>query len=127
MPYSLSQTLDLLKTTELTPQALANLASQVSIEASGAVTVLYGGRLPDGSSASAAVTAMVANGDDIRVIDKSPAGRFLSSDDFKAAAAKVSGLTKRKPGENDLSRSRYTRFRAEQVSTAPSSSVRGSP
>ena len=70
MTYSLSEAFELLKTTELTPQALTNLAKQVSIEASGAVTVLYGGKLPDGSFASDAITSMVKNGDDIRVIDK---------------------------------------------------------
>ena len=93
MAYSLSQAFDLLTTTDLTPQALANLAKQVSIEASGAVTVLYGGKLPDGTSASDAITAMVRNGDDIRVIDKSPAGQFLSSEEFRLAAAKASGLS----------------------------------
>ena len=59
MPYSLSQALELLKTTELTPQALVNLAKQVSIEASGAVTVFYGGNLPDGKPAGDSITAMV--------------------------------------------------------------------
>lgn len=93
MPYSLDQALLLLQTTELTPQALTNLAKQVSIEAEGAVTVLYGGKLPDGSSAGDAITSMVRNGEDIRVIDKSAAGRFLSSDEFKTAAAKASGLS----------------------------------
>ena len=48
MTYSLSGALEHRKATELTPQALTNLAKQVSIEASGAVTVLYGGKLPDG-------------------------------------------------------------------------------
>ena len=93
MPYSLDQALLLLQTTELTPQALTNLAKQVSIEAQGAVTVLYGGKLPDGTYASDAITAMVTHGEDIRVIDKSPAGMFLASRDFKIAAAKASGLT----------------------------------
>lgn len=93
MTYSLSEAFELLKTTELTPQALTNLAKQVSIEASGAVTVLYGGKLPDGSFASDAITSMVKNGDDIRVIDKTPLGNFLTSDEYKFAAAKASGLS----------------------------------
>lgn len=47
MAYSLDQARILLQSTELTPQALLNLVKQISVEASGSVTILYGGNLPD--------------------------------------------------------------------------------
>jgi hypothetical protein len=52
MPYSLDQAKLLLQSTELTQQALTDLMKKVSIEATGSVTIFYGGRLPDNSSAT---------------------------------------------------------------------------
>ncbi len=89
MPYSLDEAKLLLQTTDRTPQALLNLVKQISVEATGAVTGLYGGLLPDGSRAADVVAKMVAAGEDIRVIDNAPVGKFLSSPDLLAAAGQA--------------------------------------
>ena len=93
MPYSLDQAKVLLQTTERTPQALLNLVRQISVEATGSITVFYGGNLPDGSNATAVIGKMVEAGEDIRVIDRTPVGKFLLSPEFLAAAGQASGLS----------------------------------
>jgi Ca2+-binding RTX toxin-like protein len=93
MPLSLSQAFDALRTTELTPQALANLVKNISVEASGSVTIFYGGKTIDGADTTQVVSKMMAAGDDIRVLDKSAAGLFLKSQEFLTAAGKASGLS----------------------------------
>ncbi|MFG6417381.1 hypothetical protein ACG02S_26200 [Roseateles sp. DC23W] len=93
MTYSLGQAKILLQSIERTPQALLGLVKQISVEASGSFTVFYGGRLPDDTSATAAVGRMLDAGEDIRVIDKTPAGKFLLSTEFLQAAGEASGLS----------------------------------
>ena len=68
--------------------SLLNLARQVSVEVNGSITVLYSGMMPDGSThTSKIVEDIIASGQDIRVIDKSPVNTFLKSDEFLNAVA----------------------------------------
>ena len=71
-----------------TPEALRNLVSQLSVESTGKVTVLYSGKV-GGTSSNVIVEAMIAQGEDIRVINKTPAAMFLDSDAFLEAVAKT--------------------------------------
>ncbi|HMV59542.1 MAG TPA: hypothetical protein PKD38_20290, partial [Nitrospira sp.] len=70
-----------------TPGALRNLAAQVAIESPGRVTVLYSGLLGKGISSNILIQGMVAQGEDIRVINRTEVAEFLNSDSFKAAVA----------------------------------------
>jgi hypothetical protein len=95
MTYSFDKAIEFLKTTELTPQILVDLAKQVSIEATDSKTILYSGQVPTGAngattSAARIITDMLASGEDIRVIDGTPAGLFLASPESRIAAAKAS-------------------------------------
>lgn len=76
-----------------TPDALKALAAQVDISTSGSVTVIYSGSSAGGISAHSIVQGMIFNGDDIRVIDRTPAAAFLESLDFRAAAARAFGAS----------------------------------
>jgi len=69
-----------------TPEQFSALVDQLSVTAQGAVTVLYSGGylFPKDDkegfmSGTSIIAAMVENGDDVRVVDKSDAGRFLNS------------------------------------------------
>jgi len=76
-----------------TPEALLNLARHVSVDVSGSITVLYSGKMSDGTtSTSKLIQDMLASGQDIRVIDNSPAAYFLNSREFKDAVAKAFGI-----------------------------------
>lgn len=48
---------------------LRNLISQLDVSATGSVTVLYSGPIGNGVSSTDIVKSMLANGEDIRVID----------------------------------------------------------
>ena len=71
---------------------LLNLVKQVSVEAEGAVTVLYSGKV-DGVGSGDIIKAMLANGEDVRVLDESAAGTFLKSAQFRAKVAEAFGIT----------------------------------
>lgn len=50
--------------------------------------------MPDGFSATKFVGMMVDAGEDIRVLDKSAAGKFLASEEFTTAVGEAWGLTR---------------------------------
>lgn len=91
MPFTYEQALSelakLRANNSVTEAGLVNLVQQTSINATGGVTVLYCGILPDGRPAWQAVQALVSAGQDIRGVDETAAARFLQSDEFKAAFA----------------------------------------
>jgi hypothetical protein len=96
MSISFAQALDLLRTNPsayTTTDALLKLASEVSIETTGKITVLYSGNMSNGTSANNVIEAMVANSEDVRVINKTPAAEFLNSREFKDAVARAHGIT----------------------------------
>lgn len=89
------QAIDLLRanpTAYATTTALGDLVAHVSTYATGSVTVFYGGKI-DGIDAGEAVQAMLRDGADIRVLDKTEAFSFLNSRDFRSAAAQAFGTT----------------------------------
>ena len=93
MTFSLDQALveltNLTNSGSVTPEALLNLSRQVSVDASGSITVLYSGKMPDGTtSTSKAIQDMLASGLDIRVIDNSPVAKFLQSDGISQRCSK---------------------------------------
>lgn len=68
--------------------ALRILANQVSTESTGKVTVLYSGKI-GGVESNAIIEAMILQGEDIRVINKTPAADFLSSPEYRNALAEA--------------------------------------
>ena len=75
-----------------TREGLRGLARQVSIESPGRVTVLYSGDVANRVSSWNVVTAMDAAGEEIRIIDRSQAVKFLNSDEFIQLVARVHGV-----------------------------------
>lgn len=72
-----------------TTDQLEALASRVSIDTAanktqGSVTLLYSGKV-DGVSSSQVIDAMLANAEDIRVIDNTHLGTFMAHPDFRTA------------------------------------------
>lgn len=70
---------------------LLNLISQVSVHAEGSVTVLYSGKV-EGTNAWEIVNQMIAEGRDVRAIQKTLAAQVLNHDDFRAKVAVAFGL-----------------------------------
>jgi hypothetical protein len=70
-----------------TPETLRALAAQVDADATGRLTVLYSGPAANGVWSTQVIDAMVEAGEDVRVINKSQAAQFLTSDDFYHALA----------------------------------------
>ncbi|CAD0356109.1 peptidoglycan-binding protein [Xanthomonas hortorum] len=66
---------------------LRTLAAQVDANAPGRVTVLYSGPAAKGIWSTDVITAMVEMGEDVRVINRSEAAKFLESKDFYSALA----------------------------------------
>jgi hypothetical protein len=64
-----------------TVDQLRNLINQLSIEAEGKITILYSGSTANGVSNADIIQGMLRNGDDIRVIDKTEAAKFLQVND----------------------------------------------
>lgn len=75
-----------------TREALRELARQVDIDSPGKVTVLYSGGVADRVSAWNVVKAMEANGEDVRLIDRTEINRFLNSEEFASATADAHGI-----------------------------------
>jgi hypothetical protein len=73
----------------VTPETLRSLAAQVDADASGKLTVLYSGPAANGVWSTEVINAMTEAGEDVRVINKSQAAQFLTSDDFYHAIAKT--------------------------------------
>ena len=72
-----------------TTDALRALANQVSVETTGDVTVLYSGRLSDGTKTSDLIESMLASGENIKIIDKAPVADLLNSNAFLAAVGEI--------------------------------------
>jgi Ca2+-binding RTX toxin-like protein len=76
-----------------TADALLKLVREVSVESSGAVTVLYSGKISEGVWSTDVIDAMRAAGDDVRLIDKTEAAAFLQSDEFLGALGRTQGVS----------------------------------
>lgn len=76
-----------------TPEALRNLARQVSIFSEGSVTVLYSGANGTGISGGDIVKGMVNQGDNVRAISRTEAYKFLDSLEYQSAVAKAYNTT----------------------------------
>jgi len=76
-----------------TPEALRELAQQVSVDSPGNVTVLYSGGVTDRVSSWQIVKAMEDAGEDVRLIDRTEANKFLSSRPFLSATATANGIS----------------------------------
>lgn len=74
------------------PQALRDLANQVSADPSGSITVLYSANVGNVSTTDV-VNSMVANRNDIRVIDNADVATFLKSPQFMQAVADAFGVS----------------------------------
>lgn len=73
---------------------LRDLVNRVSADAPGSVTVLYSGDVNTelGLKPLTIINAMQRNGDDIRIIQDSPAAKFLGNDTFKESLAQSLGV-----------------------------------
>ncbi|MFZ5636662.1 MAG: peptidoglycan-binding protein [Pseudomonadota bacterium] len=80
-----------------TKEALRDLAAQVDANAKGQLTVLYSGPAANGVWSTQVIDAMVEAGENVRVINKSEAAKFLTSDDFYHALANAYGLDDFRP------------------------------
>jgi hypothetical protein len=79
LTQAFAQLADLTKDGRLATEAeLRSLANQVSSFSSGSTTVLYSGKLADGTESSSVVKAMIDNGEDVRAIGKTTAAGFLN-------------------------------------------------
>lgn len=83
------------RTTYNTRTSLNALASQVEASSSGRVTVLYSGRVGSSFSAEEIAKNIEASTKDVRIINNSEVAKFLSSDEFLAAAARLDGVSLR--------------------------------
>lgn len=63
-----------------TEAELRSLISSLDVSAAGKVTLLYGGDVGGNISSNSVISGMLANGDDIRVIDTTEAAKFLNID-----------------------------------------------
>ncbi|RST44019.1 hypothetical protein, partial [Variovorax sp. DXTD-1] len=75
-----------------TPEQIRALAARVNADATGRLTVLYSGGVGKGVWSNDIIKGMVAAGEDVRVINKSEAARFMESKDFYSAVAKAHGI-----------------------------------
>ncbi|NJC36450.1 peptidoglycan hydrolase-like protein with peptidoglycan-binding domain [Xanthomonas arboricola] len=78
-----------------TPESLRSLAAQVDANASGKVTVLYSGPAAKDIWSTDVIGSMIDSGEDIRVIDKSQASKFLNSREFYTALADIYEISPR--------------------------------
>ncbi len=90
-------------------QALYDLASQVNVNATGEVTILYSGQTTKFDTAGNPLLtpqqlfkAMELNGESIRIIDNTDAAKFLDSSEFKEALGAQYGLSR-----TDISETRF--------------------
>lgn len=79
------------------PESLRWLAARVDADAPGKLTVLYSGPTTKEIGSSDVIRAMTTSSEDVRVIDNSPAAKFLQSEDFYHAVAKTYDLTDFRP------------------------------
>jgi hypothetical protein len=83
-----------------TPDQIRTLAARVDANATGRLTVLYSGGVGKGVWSTDVVEGMKAAGEDVRIIDKSEAAKFMKSEDFYRAVAKAHGLPDSRQLEN---------------------------
>jgi len=88
MAYTMEQANALLADTH-TEVELRSLVSQLDITTTGNVTVLYGGKVGDNIDAGMIIKSMIDNDEDIRVLDKTEASKFL---DIRQNAALADAL-----------------------------------
>ena len=79
MAYTVEQ-VNMLLAKVNTEGELRSLIEQLDVEVTGRVTLLYSGPIGGGASAADVVEAMVAQNEEVRVIDKTEAARFLDID-----------------------------------------------
>jgi len=82
-----------------TESGLRDLISQLDVNASGSVTLLYSGGITAGTEAKDIIGSMLDNGDDIRVLDKTYASDFLSFRNNPLFEAKLQEIFKSSPRE----------------------------
>ncbi len=75
-----------------TPDQLRTLAARVNADAMGRLTVLYSGGVGKGAWSTDVIEGMTAAGEDVRVINKSEAAKFMTSEAFNRAIAKSHGI-----------------------------------
>jgi hypothetical protein len=95
-PLTSKQASDLLRShpeNYTTPEQLRALAAEVNADAPGKLTILYSGEVAKGVYSNDIIEGMVAAGEDVRVINKSEAAKFLQSNAFKNATADAFGIT----------------------------------
>ena len=103
MTITVIEALTLLNSSDYkTPSALQQLAMDLSVEANGKVTVLYGqsidvgGVSPENTGTllkTAAIAEQLANDPDVRIIDKTAFAKIVSSQAFERAVAEAHGCT----------------------------------
>jgi hypothetical protein len=94
-PLTAHQAIDLLHKSPgayTTPEKIRALAVRVNADAAGRLTVLYSGGVGKGAWSNDIIKGMVAAGEDVRVINKSEAAKFMESRDFYSAVAKAHGI-----------------------------------
>ncbi|MCP5428909.1 MAG: hypothetical protein H6962_01350 [Chromatiaceae bacterium] len=96
MYETLSDALDALSnltsTGDLLKSDLMNIIGQVSVQAEGAVTVLYSGGVAGGPGSSEIIENMLENDLDIRVVDESAAAKLIETDSFRRKVAEAFGI-----------------------------------
>ncbi|WP_159095457.1 XVIPCD domain-containing protein [Stenotrophomonas sp. YAU14A_MKIMI4_1] len=75
-----------------TRDKLAELAKQVDANSPGHLTVLYSGNVVDKLPTEDIAVGLDASVRDLRIINNSPAAKFLTSDEFKTFAARLDGV-----------------------------------
>ena len=75
-----------------TREKLGVLVEQLEADSPGRVTVLYSGKVGGGLSTEDVAKELSESVRDIRIINNSQAAKFLMSDDFLAAAARLDGV-----------------------------------
>jgi hypothetical protein len=91
-PLTADEAIDLLHKSPsayATPDQLRMVAARVNADAPGRLTVLYSGHVGKGVGSGDVIKAMVAAGEDVRVINRSQAAIFMESRDFIDAVAKA--------------------------------------
>ena len=96
-----------------TVDQLRSIINQLSIDASGKTTVLYGGPTANGVDNSSLTQDMLRNGDDIRVIDNTAAAKFSDLRDAKSPtfnhelAEKLEAILGDKPGDRNSAANQF--------------------
>lgn len=82
------------------PEAFQDLVRGISVDTPGNVTLLYSGMLNTDVSSNNLALALARQDKDLRLIDKTEAAKFLSSDECINAVANIHGTTPKKVRED---------------------------